>query len=218
MDCAEGQYASESFACKCHVVLRLVSSVSVTNSPSRNAAGLPEIMGQCRKCLPTDCFHKPASWKGPVIKKITSFWVASVMALVVSSAAQAGTPSVNASLEGALAPGVYGRIEIGSGPPPPLVYVQPLVVRRAPVFVEQPPLYLHVPPGHAKKWSKHCARYNACDRPVYFVRVRGDDEFERHRGQYRGHRDDGKRGHDDGHGKHHDKRHGKGDHHKGHRD
>ncbi len=30
-------------------------------------------------------------------------------------------------------------------------------------------MYMRVPPGHAKKWSKHCAAYNACGRPVYFV-------------------------------------------------
>ena len=36
-----------------------------------------------------------------------------------------------------------------------------------------------MPPGQAKKWSKHCGRYNACGRPVYFVKVNGDDSFER---------------------------------------
>jgi hypothetical protein len=30
-------------------------------------------------------------------------------------------------------------------------------------------MYLYVPPGHAKDWSKHCGKYNACARPVYFV-------------------------------------------------
>ncbi len=25
-------------------------------------------------------------------------------------------------------------------------------------------------PGHEKHWRKHCAQYNACGRPVYFVR------------------------------------------------
>ena len=146
--------------------------------------------------------------------------LSAMSALLTGGMAQAAAPYANASVQGALAPGVYGRIEIGNAPPPPLVYVQPVIIQRAPVFVEQPPLYLHVPPGHAKKWSKHCARYNACNRPVYFVKVRGDDDFERRKGQdkHRGYRDDrGGRewGHDDDHGKGHGK--GKG-HDKGHRD
>ncbi len=96
----------------------------------------------------------------------------------IGGAVQAATPYVNATVEGALTPGVYGRIEIGNAPPPPLVYAQPMIIYRQPVVVQQP-LYLHVPPGHAKKWSKHCARYNACGQPVYFVRVDGDEDYER---------------------------------------
>ena len=42
-----------------------------------------------------------------------------------------------------------------------VIYARPAPVRD--------PVYLHVPPGHAKNWSKHCRKYNACDRPVYFV-------------------------------------------------
>jgi hypothetical protein len=74
-----------------------------------------------------------------------------------------------------------------------------VVITQSPVIVQQP-LYLHVPPGHAKKWSKHCARYNACGQPVYFVRVNGDDDYERRGGRdhYRGEGDD----HGNGKGKH----------------
>ena len=97
---------------------------------------------------------------------------------VWSSLAQAATPYANATIEGALSPGVYGRIEIGTAPPPPLIYAQPVIIYRNPVVVQQP-LYLHVPPGHAKKWSKHCSKYNACGQPVYFVKVDGDERFER---------------------------------------
>lgn len=69
-------------------------------------------------------------------------------------------------------PGVYGRIEIGSGaPPPPVIYRQPVIIAQPAVIVApQPPLYLYVPPGHAKKWGKHCHQYNACGRQVYFVK------------------------------------------------
>ncbi len=66
-------------------------------------------------------------------------------------------------------PGVYGRIEIGNYPPPPVLYPQPVIIARPVVVVQQPPLYLYVPPGHAKHWDKHCYRYNACARQVYFV-------------------------------------------------
>lgn len=69
-------------------------------------------------------------------------------------------------------PGVYGRVEIGTGaPPPPVIYRQPVVVVAQPVVVAPPPpMYLYVPPGHAKKWRKHCHKYDACGRQVYFVR------------------------------------------------
>ena len=146
-------------------------------------------------------------------RKIKPLLMAGLIALsavsaLTGGAAQAATSYANATVEGALAPGVYGRIEIGNAPPPPLVYVQPLIIQRSPVLVEQQPLYLHVPPGHAKKWSKHCARYNACNRPVYFVRVPGDDDFERRQGKdkHRGYEGGWEQGHD----KDHDKGHGKG--------
>lgn len=65
-------------------------------------------------------------------------------------------------------PGFYGRIDVGSAPPPRLVYAEPVVVEQAPGVVRQP-IYLRVPPGHAKHWRKFCYRYNACGQPVYFV-------------------------------------------------
>jgi hypothetical protein len=43
---------------------------------------------------------------------------------------QAATPYANATVEGSLAPGVYGRIEIGNAPPPPLIYTQPVLIQR----------------------------------------------------------------------------------------
>ena len=113
-------------------------------------------------------------------KTISRLLLGGLAALCVMTA-QAAPAYASASVSGALAPGVYGRIDIGNAPPPPLVYAQPVIIQRAPVYVQQQPLYLHVPPGHAKKWSRHCARYNACNRPVYFVKVRGDDDYERRR-------------------------------------
>lgn len=72
-------------------------------------------------------------------------------------------------LSGQVAPGVYGRVDFGTASPPPVLYAEPVIIRPAP-GPRPAPLYLHVPPGHAKKWDKHCHRYNACGRPVYFVK------------------------------------------------
>lgn len=74
-------------------------------------------------------------------------------------------------------PGFYGRIDIGNVPQPRVVYVEPMIVHAPRVGVPAPrAVYLHVPPGHAKNWSKHCARYDACAVPVYFVEQRWYDE------------------------------------------
>ena len=98
-------------------------------------------------------------------------------------------------------PGVYGRIEIGSQPTPPLLYPQPVIITRPAVVVQQPPMYLYVPPGHAKHWGKHCGRYNACARQVYFVQENWVHERyeERH-----GKRHDQPKGNGKGRGNKHD--------------
>ena len=67
-------------------------------------------------------------------------------------------------------PGVYGRIDIGNQPPPAVILTQPVVIVRQATVTPVQPVYLYVPPGHQKKWGKHCAKYNACAQPVYFVR------------------------------------------------
>jgi hypothetical protein len=123
--------------------------------------------------------------------------------------AQAQNVSVNAVITGEVLPGVYGQVVIGNGPPPPVVYAQPVVVEPAPVVIGVPasePIYLHVPPGHAKHWRKHCHEYHACNRPVYFVKsaeydpgYRADRRHEEHdKGRHGDHgdRDDD---HDHGH-------------------
>jgi hypothetical protein len=89
-------------------------------------------------------------------------------AALLAGAGAALAQDVRISVSGEVAPGVYGRVDIGTGPRPPLVSQQPVVIvrqGRAPG-----PVYLHVPPGHAKNWAKHCKKYNACSRPVYFVK------------------------------------------------
>ena len=67
-------------------------------------------------------------------------------------------------------PGIYGRVDIGNYPPPPLVYSQPVIIAPPRFAAPPPPLYLYVPPGHHQNWQQYCGQYNACGRPVYFVR------------------------------------------------
>lgn len=103
-------------------------------------------------------------------------------------------------------PGFYGRIDIGQTAPPPVVLAQPVWVQRRPVHVE--PAYMRVPPGHQKNWAKHCAKYNACGVPVYFVREdwyqeRYSEHHRDEREREREHeREDNDHGHGKGHGKH----------------
>jgi hypothetical protein len=122
------------------------------------------------------------------------------LALTATLAAPAwAQTSVGVSI-GIHQPGVYGRIAIGNMAPPAVVYPQPVVIVPRQVAVVQQPHYLYVPPGHQKHWAKHCARYNACGQPVYFVQedwVReryaeqhGDDD----RGGRRGKKPKGKHG------------------------
>ena len=87
---------------------------------------------------------------------------------VITMSAPALATNVGVSVS-AGQPGFYGRIDIGNLPPPRLVYAEPIVIQHVPAGVVRQPIYLHVPPGHAKNWRKHCARYNACGQPVYFV-------------------------------------------------
>ncbi len=77
---------------------------------------------------------------------------------------------INVAIKGEVAPGVYGRVDLGGRPPPRLVYEKPVIIERPARGPVVEPVYLHVPPGHAKNWRKHCHEYHACNRPVYFIR------------------------------------------------
>ncbi|MBC7717322.1 MAG: hypothetical protein H7143_10325, partial [Pseudorhodobacter sp.] len=101
-------------------------------------------------------------------------------------ASAVAVPNVSISVDGQVAPGVYGRINIGSGPVPVLVYSQPVVIYQPVRPVQASPIYLSVPPGHSKNWRKHCRHYNACDQQVYFVRTA---EYEPGYNDERGHKD-----------------------------
>jgi hypothetical protein len=67
-------------------------------------------------------------------------------------------------------PGFYGQVNIGDFAPAPVLYApQPVIVRPMPQYRAEP-VYLRVPPGHRRHWSRFCGRYDACGRPVLFVR------------------------------------------------
>ncbi|WP_457355260.1 hypothetical protein [Roseateles sp. P5_D6] len=113
--------------------------------------------------------------------------------LLIAGAAQATDVGVSIQVG---QPGFYGRIDIGQTAPPPVVLREPVWVQRRPVHVE--PVYMRIPPGHQKHWDKHCAKYNACGMPVYFVR----EDWYQERYERRGDDNDQGKGHGKGHGKH----------------
>ncbi len=98
------------------------------------------------------------------------------LSLLQGAAAYASDVSVGVTVAGQISPGVYGRIDIGNNPPPPVVFTQPVIISRPARPVTMAPIYLNVPPGHAMKWEKHCHKYNACGVPVYFVRTSEYDD------------------------------------------
>jgi hypothetical protein len=134
-------------------------------------------------------------------------WWPLALTSLMASALPAQAADVGVSI-GISQPGVYGRIDIGRFPQPAVVVQQPVVITRAPQVVVEP-VYLWVPPGHQKHWRQHCARYNACGVPVYFVQERwyhdhgpGREWAEGRRGEHRGeHRGEERREHGHGHGR-----------------
>ena len=139
------------------------------------------------------------------------FTLTTIMFAGIGSA-HAGDLDIRVMLSGQVAPGVYGQVQIGNDRPPPVVYAQPMLIE--PMEAPPPPIYLHVPPGHARNWRKHCREYNACNRPVYFVRseeyepgfVGGDHDRDHERGR------DGDRDRDHDHGRGHDHEHDRSEH------
>ena len=132
---------------------------------------------------------------------VMRFFLLPLACAALAPVAQAQNVSFNATISGQVVPGVYGQVAIGNGPPPPVVYAQPVIAQPAPVVVGAAPvepIYLHVPPGHAKNWHKHCHEYHACERPVYFVKS------EEYQPGYRSDHDHGHHDEDHGHGHHHD--------------
>ncbi|MHB8915119.1 MAG: hypothetical protein ACYC4K_04830 [Thiobacillus sp.] len=138
------------------------------------------------------------------------------LGLTASSMVQAANVDVNINIG---QPGYYGRIDIGDFGRPQLIYSEPRVIYRN--VTPREPIYLHVPPGHAKNWSKHCAKYNACGERVYFVQDRWYEREYVPRYQARHERDDSREDrHDERHeerrDKHYDKHEDKREKNKGH--
>lgn len=65
-------------------------------------------------------------------------------------------------------PGFYGRVDLGSYAPQPLVYGPPVLASGG--YYNGAPVYLRVPVDHRRHWSRYCGRYNACGQRVVFVR------------------------------------------------
>ncbi len=110
------------------------------------------------------------------------------LGILVASTVTADDLGISVILEKEVAPGVYGRVEIGNDSRPSVYYREPMLIVTDSRYARSRPVYLHVPPGHAKNWGKHCSKYHACDRPVYFVRSAEYDEHyhedhESHRGK-----------------------------------
>ena len=125
-----------------------------------------------------------------------------VIAAVVAGPALAGDVSASVGID---QPGFYGQINIGDFPRPAVVYAEPVWIERPRRVVYVEPVYLRVPPGHAKHWGKHCGKYGACGRPVYFVR---EDWYQTQYVPHYQHRDYDERGESRDHDREHG--HGKG--------
>jgi hypothetical protein len=96
-------------------------------------------------------------------------------------------------------PGFYGQLDIGSADRPRLINSRPVVVVNR--YRNLAPVYLRVPVAEQRNWKRYCDRYNACMRPVYFVR---DDWYTRtYAPHYREQHGNGN-WHDDHHDDHHD--------------
>ena len=86
------------------------------------------------------------------------------------AAAQTASEWRNVTVGGPLRHGAYGRIEV-RGNPPPVIYTAPVIALRPIGAPVTRPVYLYVPPGQVRKWAQHCAKWQACDLPVLFVRM-----------------------------------------------
>lgn len=88
-----------------------------------------------------------------------------IAAVLMSAAAGSMAQTVDINLGNS---GYYGQLDLLNLGKPPVIYQKPMWIDQT-VPNQGQPVYMRVPPGHAKKWDKHCARYNACGQRVLFV-------------------------------------------------
>jgi hypothetical protein len=103
-----------------------------------------------------------------VFRKVAVATIVVVAGVQIAAADSIG--SARAASSTTATPGVYGRLDVDSKQSPPLVYEQAMFIEAPETAGKVQPVYLHVPPEHAKNWKKHCAKYQACKQPVYFVK------------------------------------------------
>jgi hypothetical protein len=157
-----------------------------------------------------------------------AYCMAALAALAFGATAAHADVDIGVAIRGEIAPGVYGRVDIGGRPPPTLVYARPVIIEQPPPHVVvAEPVYLHVPPEHARAWRLHCHEYHACNRQVYFVKsAEYDPDYIRARERERQealrheqlrheerHEDHDRRDHDHDHDHGHDGEHDDHDHH-----
>jgi hypothetical protein len=90
-------------------------------------------------------------------------WLALLAVATMAGTAAAANVNIHVTIGD---PGYYGPLDVRGYPAPRLVYAQPVVPQR--VIVREP-IYLRVPAYQTRSWRSYCGRYNACNRPVYFV-------------------------------------------------
>ncbi len=89
-------------------------------------------------------------------------------------------------------PGFYGQLDVGNYGRPTLINTRPVTITRDRHGGAREPVYLRVPADHSRNWKRYCSQYDACGRPVYFVR---DDWYSnvyapRYREDHRDRRDE----------------------------
>jgi len=95
-------------------------------------------------------------------------------------------------------PGFFGQLDLGHiDVRPPVIYMRPVQAHRVRRGEVVEPVYMRVPRRETRNWRRYCSRYQACGRPVYFVRddwysnVYAPQYRERHRQDHRqDHRED----------------------------
>ena len=120
------------------------------------------------------------------------------------TAASIAAPALAADVDVSITlgePGFYGPIDRGNYGRPSVINTRPVTITRD-RYGSREPMYLRVPADHSRNWKQHCSRYDACGRPVYFVR---DDWYNNvYAPRYRQDHRDGRHDEHDNRGDRHD--------------